>query len=210
MLGLHPISDAPISSLANIIQVIQAIAIASAGNFGTPKLNLKLSPSGVISGENVSSPQINLRLFPGSFTDNIFGTTKINRTIKTTGVSSSETFGQPKIASLIRAIGIISAEAYGTPTLNLRIRTSSFGGEVFGAAQVIPGAVYITPAGIASANEFGTVVIVFGLRMIVHPQGGLKIISGKNVQKPSFIAGTITKPAYGNRKPFTPNYKPPC
>lgn len=210
MLGLHPISDAPVSSLANILQVIQAIAIASAGNFGTPKLNLKIYPTGVASGESVQSPRLNLRLYPGSFSDNEFGTSKINRTIKTTGITSSEAFGQANIASLIQAIGIISAEAYGIPTLNLRIKTSSFGGEVFGAAQVLPGAVYITPEGIASASEFGVAIITFGTRMIVYPQGGLKIISGKNVKKPTFISGTVSKPVYGNRKPFTPKYKPPC
>lgn len=210
MLGFHPISDAPISSLANILQVIQAASIASASNFGTTQLNLRIFPSSVNSEESVSTPQINLRIFPNSFSDNVFGTASVNYVIKASGIYSSEAFGNARLAKLISAIGILSAQTFGTPILNLRIRTTGFGGETFGNATIIPGAVYIRPSGIISSNEFGTTVITFGARLIVYPQGGLKIISGKNVQKPTYKFGTADKPVFGNRGPITPKYKPPC
>jgi len=145
-LGAIPSDEAFGSAQVNL-SITGVGAIVSGEAFGAASANFTVSATGIASAETFGADQVNLTLpsVGGLASNEAFGSGQVNLTISGAGaIASGEAFGAPALGSAIFAVGIASIEA-------------------FGSLLVLPGAVTISPAGIASDAAFGLLALFLTL-----------------------------------------------
>lgn len=121
MLGLAPLSAAPISALQGAIgPTISPTGIAGASAFGTPVISLTIAPTGLASAGAFGTPSVSVTVSPtGIVTAGAFGTPSIAVTIAPGGIAGASAFGTPVVSKLgdLACTGIAGEEAFGIPSL---------------------------------------------------------------------------------------------
>jgi hypothetical protein len=143
----------PVVTVDLAAQTVNAVGLDTAEAFGTPTVTVAGAPS---TGFGV-----------GTFGTSAFGGSGV-LVVSAVGIATAEAFGVPAVAGglVILPGGMVSAEAFGSPTVSVPLvdvpgpypgLTLFPGPDVFPAtAALSPAAQTVTPAGIASAEAFGS------------------------------------------------------
>ena len=176
--------------------------IATGEAFGSPQANLGLSAQGVASLEAFGTAIIQpgpVTVSPGGIASGeAFGAAQLNQDIAASGIGSDETFGAGQINLQLEPSGISSGENFGSPQLDYILTISGIASaETFGAHTItlLSGPQTIDPAGIASLESFG--VLLIGLDISPSGIASVEIFGGAQLVYVISASGIVSLEAFG-------------
>lgn len=164
--------------------------LASGEAFGSPTIQVTVTPIGIATGEAFGSPIIQATIIPtGIASGEAFGSPSSAAVIETQGIVSGEAFGLPTVTEAIiydiYPIGIDSGEIVSTPTTLIVVDSQGIvSGELFDDPSI---ALAVLPDGISTGETQGTPYVAIA----IDPQG---IVSGEALGNPT-ITSDITPQA---------------